>query len=197
MQTGFISAALHPSEMPPESLPEIAFAGRSNVGKSSLINTLAGRPMARISAVPGKTRTINFYAADPGLILVDLPGFGYAKVSRQVRRSWQPVLEGYLTSRKSLRGAGSVVGCRRGLQDEERELLAWLAHHGLPAVLVLTKADKLKGNERRRMVAAVAAELKADPVVFSSRTGEGREVLWRIVRELARQDIPPCPWTRS
>jgi GTP-binding protein len=182
-QARFLAAALSASEMPPEGPPEIAFAGRSNVGKSSLINTLVGKKIARISAEPGRTRTINFYAA-AGLVLVDLPGYGYAKVAQKLRRLWQPAVEGYLTGRRSLRGVVCVVDVRRGLEAEEIDLLAWLAHHRLPFCLVLTKADKLKGNERHRAVAAVAAEASADPVVFSARTGEGREFLWRLVREM-------------
>ncbi len=170
--------------MPPEGPPEIAFAGRSNVGKSSLINTLVGRRLARISTAPGKTRTINFYAVQT-LVLVDLPGFGYARVPRHLRRLWQPAVEGYLSRRRTLRGVVCVVDARRGLRAEEHDLLAWLAHHDLPAVLVLTKIDKLKAAERRHALSAAAAEAGAEPVAFSARTGEGRELLWRIVREMA------------
>ncbi len=173
--------------MPPEGPPEVAFAGRSNVGKSSLINTLLGQRVARISAVPGQTRTLNFYAVPAaGLTLVDLPGYGYARVPHAMRRAWQPALEGYLAGRRSLRGVVAVVDCRRGLEGEERDLLAWLAHHSLPAVVVLTKADKLKANGRRRALTITAAQTGAEPLLFSARTGEGRELLWRLVREMAR-----------
>ncbi|MFH0809797.1 MAG: ribosome biogenesis GTP-binding protein YihA/YsxC [Pseudomonadota bacterium] len=181
----FLAAALRSGDLPAEGIAEIALAGRSNVGKSSLINALVGQDVARTSAVPGKTRTLNFYSVRPDLILVDLPGFGYAKVSQEVRRSWQPAVEGYLASRRSLRGVLTVVDIRRGLQAEERDLLSWLAHLGLPALVVLTKADKLKGNAGRRQAAAAAAELPAEPVVFSARTGESRQLLWRLIEGMA------------
>jgi GTP-binding protein len=146
-----------------------------------------GGRVARISAVPGKTRTLNFYELKPvGLRLVDLPGFGYAAVPHQMRRLWQPAVEGYLKKRKGLRGVLCVVDIRRGLQDEEHDLLAFLAHHGLPLAVVLTKADKLKANDRRKMVQAVKGELAAEPIVFSARTGEGKELVWRVVVEMAQ-----------
>jgi GTP-binding protein len=176
--------------MPPEGPPEVAFAGRSNVGKSSLINTLTGSRVARISAIPGRTRTINFYGVVGPLILVDLPGYGYAKVPHGMQRLWQPAVESYLADRGSLRGVIIVVDLRRGLEDEERDLLAWLAHHGLPAAVILTKTDKLKGNERRSATAAVSREAGAEPLLFSARTGEGREALWRLIREMAQAGPP-------
>jgi len=170
--------------MPPEEAPEIALAGRSNVGKSSLINTLVGSRIARISATPGQTRTLNFYAAG-GLVLVDLPGYGYAAVPQAQRRLWQPAVEGYLKKRRSLAGVVCVVDGRRGLQAEERDLLGWLSHHKLPFCLVLTKADKLKQGERMKAARTVAGEIGAEPIMFSARTGEGREVLWKVIRQMA------------
>jgi GTP-binding protein len=173
------------AQLPPEAAPEIALAGRSNVGKSSLINNLVGSKIARISATPGQTRTLNFYAAG-GLVLVDLPGFGYAAVPHAQRRLWQPAVEGYLKKRHSLRGVVCVVDGRRGLQAEELDLLAFLSHHKLPFCVVLTKADKLKRGEKTKAVRTVTEELGAEPVLFSARTGEGREVLWRVIRQMAK-----------
>lgn len=163
----------------------MALAGRSNVGKSSLINTLVGAKIARISQTPGRTRTLNFYAVGEGLILVDLPGYGYAALPAAMRRLWQPAVEGYLAKRGSLAGVAVVVDCRRGLEAEERDLLAWLAHHRLPCCVVLTKADKLGQGERARSARAVAEEVGAEPVIFSARTGLGREKLWRVIVEMA------------
>jgi GTP-binding protein len=174
------------AQLPPEAAPEIALAGRSNVGKSSLINNLVGSRIARISATPGQTRTLNFYAAG-GLVLVDLPGYGYAAVPHAQRRLWQPAVEGYLKKRRCLAGVVCVVDGRRGLQAEERDLLAWLSHHKRPFCVVLTKADKLKRGEQTKAARTVTEELGAEPVLFSARTGEGREVLWRVMKEMAKR----------
>jgi len=181
----FLGAALKPAQMPPEGTPEVAFAGRSNVGKSSLINTITGIKIAHISAVPGKTRTINFYAVGK-LRLVDLPGYGYAAVPHAMRRLWQPAVEEYLAHRKTLRGVLLVVDARRGLQDEEHDLLAWLIHHGLPHAVVLTKTDKLKAGALAKARQEVAAGIAAEPVIFSARTGSGREIVWKVIRQLAQ-----------
>ncbi len=166
------------AQFPSDGLPEVAVLGRSNVGKSSFINRLVGRrKLARTSSTPGKTRRIHFYRLDKSVYLVDLPGFGYAAVSRAEQRAWQPLVESYLRgSRPSLRGCVLLVDIRRGAQQEERELLAWLAAERIPTKLALTKTDKLPGPQVSKRLHAVASELSLDPervAVVSSRTGEG------------------------
>jgi len=166
------------AQFPTDDLPEVAVLGRSNVGKSSFINRLVGRhKLARTSSTPGKTRRIHFYRLDGSAYLVDLPGFGYARVARAEQQAWRPLVESYLRgSRAPLRGCVLLVDIRRGLQTEERELLGWLAAEGIPLKLALTKADKLRGAqpERQRLALASELELDADGVaVVSSRTGAG------------------------
>jgi len=142
------------NEFPVDGLPEIAVAGRSNVGKSSFINALVGRKrLARTSSAPGKTRRIHFYRLEDAAYLVDLPGYGYAAVGRSERAAWKPMVEHYLRgARPSLRGVVLLVDLRRGPEDEELELLAWLAGEGVEARVAFTKADKLKPARRAALV---------------------------------------------
>jgi len=181
----FLSAAASPGGGPAARLPEVAVAGRSNVGKSSLLNALLGRHgLARTSSTPGRTRQINFFLVNDRFVIVDLPGYGFAVGSAAERQSWGPLVEGYLRDRPTLRGVVLLVDLRRGLEDEERDLLAFFAHVGLPAALVATKVDKLGRGARGRALAALQAAVDANvPVLgFSARTGEGRDGLWRVVR---------------
>ena len=181
----FLGAAASPGGGPAARLPEVAVAGRSNVGKSSLLNALLGRHgLARTSSTPGRTRQINFFLVNDRFVIVDLPGYGFAVGSAAERQSWGPLVEEYLRDRPTLRGVVLLVDLRRGLEDEERELLAFLAHVGLPAALVATKVDKLGRGARGRALAALQAAVDAGvPVLgFSARTGEGRDGLWRVVR---------------
>lgn len=143
------------AEFPVDGLPEIAVAGRSNVGKSSFINALVGRKnLARTSGSPGKTRRIHFYRLADAAYLVDLPGYGYARVGRSERASWRPMVEDYLRgSRQSLRGVVLLVDLRRGPEEEEEELLAWLAREGIASRVAFTKADKLKPQARAKSAA--------------------------------------------
>lgn len=167
-------------------MPQVAFAGRSNVGKSSLINRLLGRTrtaIARVSAAPGKTQEINFYSvrADPGdFFLVDLPGYGYAKVPQELRRKWQPLIHGFLSRSEELRGVVQLVDIRTGPTDDDLRSVDYLAEAGVPALFALTKADKLAKGKReaalRRTVERLGVE--ADQVVlFSALSGEGRDEL--------------------
>jgi GTP-binding protein len=196
----FVIAASKPPEFPPPSLPEIAVVGRSNVGKSSLINALVGQPgLARTSRTPGRTRLINWFAiASPGsagsaesiserFFLVDLPGFGYAEVSQSTRDSWRPLIESYLAERTSLAGVLLLIDIRRGPQDEELDFLPWLAERAMPVVVALTKADKLAKNKRALEVsrARQALDLRRDPVAVSALSGDGIDPLWRAVVQLA------------
>jgi GTP-binding protein len=179
------------SVLPPPVSVEVAFAGRSNVGKSSLINALSGRRgLAKTSSTPGKTRTINFFeirCADDLLFhLVDLPGYGYAKRSKHERRSWGPLLEGYLRERITLRAVVLLVDIRRGMEDEERDLLELLSldEVGRPAVkpiVVVTKIDKLALSKRRVAVQKIAPK-GVSGVGVSSETGEGLDMLWSKIR---------------
>jgi GTP-binding protein len=184
----FVTSASSPSGFPKPTLPEIAFAGRSNVGKSSLINAITGKKgLARTSATPGRTRLLNWFrVASPlggELHFVDLPGYGYAKVPREMRASWRPLVDSFMTARDTLVLTVLIVDARRGPEDEERELLDWLGELGRRVLVVLTKADKLP--KAKRLPAAAAAKralgLKRDPVLFSAETAEGIDELWRVI----------------
>jgi GTP-binding protein len=186
----FVTSAAQPSDFPPPSLPEIAVVGRSNVGKSSLINALVGQPnLARTSRTPGRTRLVNWFEIDGRFFLVDLPGYGYAQVSQATRESWRPLIEGYLAERTSLAGVLLLIDVRRGVQDEELDFTPWLAERGTPVVVALTKADKLAKNKRTLEVghARRALGLGRDPIAVSALSGDGIEPLWRAVVRLAGQ----------
>jgi GTP-binding protein len=156
----FIAGAADEAALPPESLPEIAFVGRSNVGKSSLVNALTGRRMlARTSNTPGRTRQLNFFALDGRLMLVDLPGYGYAEASKTAIRAWTRLMEHYLQQRAGLRRVCLLIDARHGVKDPDRPIMRLCDTAGLSYQAVLTKADKLTGPERTATAAAVAAEL--------------------------------------
>lgn len=178
--------AVGPGGTPPSlGLPEIAFAGRSNVGKSSLINRLTRtRGLARTSGTPGRTQQINFFGGPDDVVFADLPGYGWARAPAHVREAWRPLVEGYLTGRDTLRGVVVIVDARRGVGDPDRQLLGFLADQDIDSVLVLSKVDKLKQGERVRATRAVAAEIDGS-VPFSSVTGEGERDLWRRLTDLA------------
>ena len=185
----FVTSAAKAEEFPPPDLPELAVVGRSNVGKSSLINALTGKPnLARTSRTPGRTRLVNWFEIDGAFHLVDLPGYGYAEVSREMRESWRPLIEGYLTDRPTLAGVLLLVDIRRGAQDEELDFAAWLAERGTPFVVALTKADKLAKNKRMLEIGAAkrAMGLRRDPVAVSAQSGEGLDTLWRAIGVLVR-----------
>jgi GTP-binding protein len=190
----FVTSAAQPSGFPPPSLPEVAVVGRSNVGKSSLINALVGQPgLARTSRTPGRTRLINWFAINERFHLVDLPGYGYAEVSRAMRDSWRPLIEGYLAERATLAGVLLLIDIRRGAQDEELDFVPWLAGRAMPVVVALTKADKLPKNKRMLEVrrARQALDLSRDPLAVSALGGDGTEPLWRAVVQLVAQPQQP------
>ncbi|HET6613779.1 MAG TPA: ribosome biogenesis GTP-binding protein YihA/YsxC [Kofleriaceae bacterium] len=182
---------------PAPSVPEIAFAGRSNVGKSSIINALTGKTgLARTSNAPGRTRLINWFMVSPPAALgmppvhfVDLPGYGYAKVSRSMREGWKPLIEAYLVSGRPLLGVVILVDARRGAEDEEGELCEFFQAHGIAAVVVATKIDKLAKAQRKLAAAAIARTLKLSRPVLavSARSGDGLDDLWRRLRALAKK----------
>jgi GTP-binding protein len=183
----FIKSATKPSEYPPGNLPEVAVAGKSNVGKSSLINALVNRKnLAKTGSSPGRTQVINFFRVNGTLSLVDLPGYGYAKVSLEVRKTWKPMVESYLQTRREIRLVILIVDARRGASPEDLALLDWLDYHRIPSLIVLTKADKLSQIERARQKKALGQQpLLAGKTLsfFSAVTGEGKEELWKMIRK--------------
>jgi len=192
----FITSAARPADFPPPTLPEIAVVGRSNVGKSSLINALVGQDgLARTSRTPGRTRLVNWFeiGTQPPFFLVDLPGYGYAEVSRATRESWRPLIETYLERRASLAGVLLLLDIRRNAEDEELDFVPWLARRETPLVVALTKADKLPKN-KRGLEAARARKLlglRREPVCVSTLSGEGIDPLFRALLALAAPKRAP------
>ena len=173
----FIKSAEKPSQYPPAHPPEIAFAGRSNVGKSSLINKLLNRRnLVKTSSTPGRTQLINFFSINEHFSFVDLPGYGYAKVPAGIQKRWGPMVETYLSSRKTLRGVVLVLDIRRIPRAEERDLIDWLKYHRILSVMVLTKADKLSKSKQIKQKQEIARTLNvsaSDLLFFSAKTGLG------------------------
>ena len=196
----FLISAKTPGQYPRHPLPEVAFAGRSNVGKSSLINTLLHRKgLAKTSGTPGKTQAINFFLINARFFLVDLPGYGYAKVPREVRASWQPMVETYLQQRHTLRAIVHIVDLRHPPTVQDVQLREWLQHQGVPVVAVATKADKVTPGRRAEHIHSVRQGLAmpADEplLLFSAQNREGRPQLWRRLEALMtpvvrRQRVP-------
>jgi len=178
----------------PGDLPQVAFSGRSNVGKSSLINVLLRRTrkkLAHVSGTPGKTRSLNFYLVNDRFFLVDLPGFGFARASSRVRRSWKALVEDYLVGEPKLRGVVHLVDARHDPTIADLEMVEFLAERGLPTLVVLTKMDKLKRMARERTVTEAVERLNLDEdqvLAFSSKTGEGREELLTALDDLIGVD---------
>jgi GTP-binding protein len=188
---------------PDSELPEIAFVGRSNVGKSSLLNKLVRRKaFARVSNTPGRTREINFFKVNGTFVLADLPGYGYARISKARKEAWKPLIEGFLRFSPMLRGVVQLIDVRHEPTQDDRYMLDFLADLGVPALVVFTKIDKLKFKERAVQVPALLASLGLDEeqaLLFSARTGEGRDDLasavvslceapaWRTADEAAEQ----------
>ncbi len=181
-------------QLKPSTLPEIAFSGRSNVGKSSLINKLLQRKsLARVSATPGKTATINFYRVDT-MRLVDLPGYGYARVSDAERRRWADLIEGYFNDQRDLRLVLQLVDMRHPPSKDDYQMLNYLTDREIPFIIVLTKADKLNKAQRLQRLKALATELEdfegVKIIPFSALTGEGVADLREILDFVAGEDEP-------
>lgn len=179
-------------QLPAPERPEFAFSGRSNVGKSSLINKLLNRKsLARVSSVPGKTVTVNFYSLE-NLYIVDLPGYGYARVAKSEKERWAGLVEGYLRGRESLALVFQLIDFRHPPTADDRMMIDFLIDSEIPFVVVLTKADKLKKSERVMRRAALSGELPcADEITmieFSAETGEGRDELRKIIEELSEEE---------
>ncbi|MCF8033803.1 MAG: ribosome biogenesis GTP-binding protein YihA/YsxC [Desulfarculaceae bacterium] len=186
----FITTAVKPSGYPPAGPPEVAFAGRSNVGKSSLINTLTRRKkLVRVSGTPGRTQHINFFAINGDVLrLVDLPGYGYAKVPKAIKAAWRPMVEAYLGSRETLAGVVVILDIRREPTADDLMLLDWLRSLGVPPLVAVTKADKLSKNQQASRLAKLRpalAPFDPTPTLFSANTGLGREELWARICEAA------------
>ncbi len=181
----FVTSAAKPAQWPEHQGPEVAFAGRSNVGKSSLINTLLGRrKLVKTSSRPGRTRLINFFSINDRFMLVDLPGYGYARVPRAVQKTWSPMIEKYLLKRSNLKGVVALIDMRHLPTRADHDLVTWLEHNRIAYQLVLTKADKLSGNQRRNQLRKIADWLETGPenlCVFSAKTGQGKQELWSVI----------------
>jgi GTP-binding protein len=182
-----VISAVSPAQYPDTALPEFALAGRSNVGKSSFINKMLNRKgLARISSKPGKTQTLNFYLINEILHFVDVPGYGYAKVSKKEREAWGKMIETYFTSREQLRAAVLIVDLRHPPTEDDRMMYDFLKHYGIPCIVVATKADKIpKGKWQKHLkVTKETLELeKGDHLIlFSSETGEGKDQAWSALQ---------------
>jgi GTP-binding protein len=184
MEAEHIASAATADRFPAPSLPEVAFLGRSNVGKSSLLNRLIGRPgLAFTSSTPGRTQVINFYRVEGKLHLVDLPGYGFARVPLDIKARWKLLIESYLLNRETLGLAVVLLDSRRGWMEPDLELKHWLEHHQLPYVVVATKVDKLNQNEQHSGLASIRRELDSDDVLFpfSAVTGRGAREIWQAI----------------
>ncbi len=182
----FVTSAVKPDQYPPAEHPEIAFAGRSNVGKSSLINKLIRRRrLVKTSSTPGRTQLINFFIINSDLMMVDLPGYGYAKVPAAVKKKWGPMVETYLSHRDTLKAVVVLMDLRRTPKVEEFNLLDWLRNYSITAIPVLTKCDKLSKTKQKKQLnaAALALSLPEEQLtLFSAKTGMGRDALWHRIK---------------
>ena len=174
------------SVLPQNALPELAFAGRSNVGKSSLINKLLNRKsLARTSSQPGKTQTINFYRINQAFYFVDLPGYGYAKVSKEIKEKWGRMIERYLQTSAQLKNIFLLLDIRHAPTENDRQMYAWIRAQGLEPAIILTKADKIRRNQLVKQQKMIAAALGAGAgtvmIPFSALTGQGTEEIWQFI----------------
>lgn len=184
----FVTSAVKPSQYPLSVLPEIAFSGRSNVGKSSLINILLNRKrLVKTSSTPGRTQLINFFNINEAFYFVDLPGYGYAKVPASVKKKWGPMIETYLTTRETLKGVVLIMDIRRMPGSEELNFIDWLNHYYISTILVLTKSDKLSKTRQKKQQLEIANALsvnKDNLVLFSAKSRQGKDEVWDAVEKL-------------
>jgi GTP-binding protein len=188
----FMASAIGAEHFPAPTLPEVAFLGRSNVGKSSVINTLVGTKLARTSSTPGRTRSINFFEVRwpgrprPEVVFADLPGYGYAKLSREISQEWPKFIEPYLNERPTLALCMALVDVNVPPQDSDRQLLDFLNASGRDFLLIATKSDRLSNNQLQNALKGLAAAYPSAPVIpFSAKTGAGRDQVWNKIRESA------------
>ncbi len=181
----FITSATRPSQYPPVNFPEIAFAGKSNVGKSSLINVLVNRKrLVKTSTTPGRTQLINFFDINGSMTFVDLPGYGYAKVPASIKKSWKPMIETYLSERPTLKAVVLIMDIRRIPDEKDLYLINWLAHYQIPTIPILTKTDKLKTSQQARQLTLASATtgIPMDQFfLFSAKTRTGKEQIWEAI----------------
>jgi GTP-binding protein len=194
--TQFLLSALDPLHFPPSSLPEVAFLGRSNVGKSSVINSLVGSKIARTSSTPGRTQSINFFEIrwagkpKPEVIFADLPGYGYARVPREISEKWSSFIEPYLKERESLALCLSLVDISVPQQESDRRLLDFLRTEQRPFIIVATKSDRLSNNQLQNALRKLGQEYPDTKIVsYSARTGTGRQELWQEIRQTVNPAI--------
>ncbi|TVR03593.1 MAG: YihA family ribosome biogenesis GTP-binding protein [Deltaproteobacteria bacterium] len=185
----FVKSGVRPADFPADDLPEVAFAGRSNVGKSSLMNCLMQRRnLVRVSNTPGRTQLLNWFNVNDQLLLCDLPGYGFARAPEHVRRNWGAMIETYLERRENLLAIAILVDVRRGFEDDDLQLLHAAGQFNLQPILVVTKCDKLSRNALFNRRHAIARDLGTDPdrdmVFFSSLSGDGRDLLWKRIAGL-------------
>ena len=190
----FLAAATDAAQFPAPSLPEVAFLGRSNVGKSSVINTLVETKLARTSSTPGRTRSINFFEVRwpgrprPEVIFADLPGYGYAKLSREISAEWPKFIEPYLNVRPTLAVCVALVDANVPPQESDRQLLDFLNASGRDFLLIATKSDRLSNNQLRNALKSLAEAYPTAPVIpFSAKTGAGRDEVWKKIRQSAAE----------
>ncbi|KRE51180.1 ribosome biogenesis GTP-binding protein YihA/YsxC [Paenibacillus sp. Soil522] len=187
-QAQFVISAVKPHQYPEDALPEIALAGRSNVGKSSLINKLILRKnLARTSSQPGKTQQLNYYRVNDLIYLVDFPGYGYAKVSKTQREQFGEMIERYIRDREPLKLQLLVIDIRHEPSQQDQQMYKWLKHYEIPTCIVVTKADKIPRSKWDKHIKMIKKTIEADPrdsvVLFSSESGLGREQLWEVITE--------------
>ena len=184
----FVTSAVKASQYPPADRPEIAFAGRSNVGKSSLINALLNRRhLVKTSSTPGRTQLINFFDINGAFYFVDLPGYGYARVPPALRKKWGPMVESYLSGRTSLKAVILIMDIRRTPGPEEINFMAWLNNLALNCIPIVTKADKLSKTKQARQVDIIARNLavnKTGLIVFSTKSAQGKASVWQSLRQI-------------
>ena len=186
MEVSFVKSAFDKSQYPPPDRPEIAFAGKSNVGKSSLINVLVNRKkLARTSSTPGRTQALNFFNVGDSISLVDLPGYGFARVPLKVKASWGGMVESYLKCRDNLKAVVVIMDIRRNISDDDINLINWLSEYNKGLIPVFTKVDKLNRKERASRLKALAMEFSRisneKPVLFSAQTREGKDKVWKRI----------------
>jgi GTP-binding protein len=181
----FVKSAAALGQYPDEAFPEIAFAGRSNVGKSTLINTLVNRKgLVKTSSTPGRTQLINFFLINRAFRFVDLPGYGYAKAPVAERKKWGPMVEDYLKARKALKAVVLLMDIRRTPDQREMDFILWLNQYGLNQILVVTKADKLSKTAQAKQIKIIADGLSLNPmdlILFSAKTRLGKERIWQAI----------------
>jgi GTP-binding protein len=184
----FVKSAVKPSHYPSTDLPEIAFTGRSNVGKSSLINSLVNRKhLVKTSSTPGRTQLINFFIINKTISFVDLPGFGYAKVPDSVRKSWGPMIETYLSTRNTLKGVVLIMDIRRIPGMHELNFIEWLHYYNIPSILILTKSDKLSKIKQKNQHLSIAKALRVNQgelILFSAKSHMGKDKVWDAIERL-------------